>query len=94
MSLFVSLLRIKLLTQVICILHTESLYPVKTKYIVADFSSGRDIYEKIGKQLIPLDDGILVNDVGTGLKTPGYFETLQRNYCGTSSTSILEQSRS
>jgi 17beta-estradiol 17-dehydrogenase / very-long-chain 3-oxoacyl-CoA reductase len=73
-SLVVGLQRIKLLTQVICILHTESLYPVKTKYIVADFSSGRDIYEKIRKQLIPLDVGILVNNVGVAPEMPGYFK--------------------
>lgn len=38
---------------------TESLYPVKTKYIVADFSHGKEIYEEIEKQLSGIPIGIL-----------------------------------
>ena len=40
------------------------MYSAKTKCIAADFSSGRDIYENIRKQLQTLDIGILVNNVG------------------------------
>lgn len=40
------------------------MYPVKTKYIVADFAEGNDIYDEIGKQLKLLDVGVLVNNVG------------------------------
>lgn len=38
---------------------SESLYPVKTKYIVADFSHGKEIYEEIEKQLSGIPVGIL-----------------------------------
>lgn len=37
----------------------ESLYPVKTKWIVADFSKGKDIYEDIEQQLSGIPVGIL-----------------------------------
>ncbi|KAL7042013.1 hypothetical protein ACKWTF_000991 [Chironomus riparius] len=42
----------------------ESMYSVKTKYIAADFGSGKEIYEKIKQKLQILDIGILVNNVG------------------------------
>lgn len=42
----------------------ESLYPVKTKYIVADFSNGKEIYDEIEQQLSGIPVGILVNNVG------------------------------
>ena len=46
--------------QIKCIFfRTESLYPVKTKYIVADFSHGKEIYEEIEKQLSGIPVGIL-----------------------------------
>lgn len=37
----------------------ESLYPVKTKYIVADFSNGKEIYDEIEQQLSGIPVGIL-----------------------------------
>lgn len=40
-------------------LFAESLYPVKTKYIVADFSHGKEIYDEIEKQLSGIPVGIL-----------------------------------
>lgn len=43
---------------------SESMYSVKTKYIVADFSAGKSIYDDIKKQLIDMDIGVLVNNVG------------------------------
>lgn len=42
----------------------ESTYSVKTKYIVADFGSGKEIYDNIRLQLQQLDVGVLVNNVG------------------------------
>jgi 17beta-estradiol 17-dehydrogenase / very-long-chain 3-oxoacyl-CoA reductase len=44
--------------------HSESTYAVKTKYIVADFSEGKHIYDNIRQQLQLLDVGVLVNNVG------------------------------
>lgn len=41
------------------LLLTESLYPVKTKWIVADFSKGEEIYAQIEKQLSGIPVGIL-----------------------------------
>lgn len=38
---------------------TEEQYPIKTKYIVADFSQGQVIYKQIAKQLEGIDVGIL-----------------------------------
>ena len=40
------------------------MYSVKTKYIAADFGSGKEIYEEIKQKLQMLDVGILVNNVG------------------------------
>lgn len=37
----------------------ESSYPVKTKWIVADFSGGKEIYDEIEKQLNGIPVGIL-----------------------------------
>lgn len=37
----------------------ESLYSVKTKYIVADFSGGKEIYDEIEQQLSGIPVGIL-----------------------------------
>lgn len=53
-----------LMMSCLCICAIESLYPVKTKHIVADFGSGREIYDEIRKELQLLDIGILVNNVG------------------------------
>lgn len=45
-------------------LNLESTYSVKTKYIVADFGEGKEIYDNIKQQLQLLDVGVLVNNVG------------------------------
>lgn len=37
----------------------ESLHPVHTKYIIADFSSGREIYNRIKYELNSIPVGIL-----------------------------------
>ncbi|XP_055920438.1 inactive hydroxysteroid dehydrogenase-like protein 1 [Eupeodes corollae] len=42
----------------------ESEFKVKTKYIVADFAKGREVYEHIQKELEGIPVGILVNNVG------------------------------
>lgn len=43
---------------------SESMYGVKTKTIAVDFGAGREIYNKIEKELTVLDVGVLVNNVG------------------------------
>uniref|UniRef100_A0A1A9WL19 Uncharacterized protein n=1 Tax=Glossina brevipalpis TaxID=37001 RepID=A0A1A9WL19_9MUSC len=42
----------------------ENLYKTKTKWIVADFSKGKEIYEHIKQELLGIPVGILVNNVG------------------------------
>ncbi|XP_017014015.2 hydroxysteroid dehydrogenase-like protein 1 [Drosophila takahashii] len=42
----------------------ESQYKVKIKWIVADFTKGREVYEHIEKELVGIDVDILVNNVG------------------------------
>jgi 17beta-estradiol 17-dehydrogenase / very-long-chain 3-oxoacyl-CoA reductase len=37
---------------------------VNTKYIVADFGGGKEIYDEIRQQLQLLDIGVLINNVG------------------------------
>ncbi|XP_052897645.1 inactive hydroxysteroid dehydrogenase-like protein 1 [Anopheles moucheti] len=39
-------------------------YSVRTKVLVADFSEGQPVYDHLAKELLPLDIGILVNNVG------------------------------
>ncbi|KFB36680.1 AGAP007879-PB-like protein [Anopheles sinensis] len=45
-------------------------YGVETKVVVADFSHGREIYDHLEKSLLPLDIGILVNNVGVTYERP------------------------
>uniref|UniRef100_A0A182MNC5 Steroid dehydrogenase n=1 Tax=Anopheles culicifacies TaxID=139723 RepID=A0A182MNC5_9DIPT len=47
---------------------------VETKVVVADFSKGREIYPHLQKALVPLDIGILVNNVGVSHDTPKYVD--------------------
>uniref|UniRef100_A0A182R3A4 Steroid dehydrogenase n=1 Tax=Anopheles funestus TaxID=62324 RepID=A0A182R3A4_ANOFN len=47
---------------------------VETKVVVADFSKGPEIYPHLEKTLVPLDIGILVNNVGVTQGTPMYVE--------------------
>ncbi|XP_032709747.1 inactive hydroxysteroid dehydrogenase-like protein 1 [Lontra canadensis] len=48
-------------------------YKVETEVIVADFSSGREIYDPIREALKDKDIGILVNNVGVFYPYPQYF---------------------
>ncbi|XP_055310940.1 hydroxysteroid dehydrogenase-like protein 1 isoform X2 [Sitodiplosis mosellana] len=48
----------------------ESLFPVQTKYVVADFSNGKEIYENIKYALSTIPVGILVNNVGQMYEYP------------------------
>lgn len=48
----------------------ESLYPIKTKYLVVDFGHGKEIYEEIKQQLQLLDIGVLINNVGKNSDFP------------------------
>ncbi|XP_058122525.1 inactive hydroxysteroid dehydrogenase-like protein 1 [Anopheles ziemanni] len=43
---------------------------VETKIVVADFSHGQEIYANLEKSLLPLDIGILVNNVGVTYVRP------------------------
>uniref|UniRef100_U5ES67 Putative 17 beta-hydroxysteroid dehydrogenase type 3 n=1 Tax=Corethrella appendiculata TaxID=1370023 RepID=U5ES67_9DIPT len=51
----------------------ETEFQVQTKIIDVDFTSGPQIYEKIEKQILGLDIGILVNNVGISYANPEYF---------------------
>uniref|UniRef100_A0A1A9ZCY9 Uncharacterized protein n=1 Tax=Glossina pallidipes TaxID=7398 RepID=A0A1A9ZCY9_GLOPL len=42
----------------------ENLYKTEVKWIVADFSKGKEVYEHIKKELLDIPIGILVNNVG------------------------------
>lgn len=53
----------------------EQRHQVKTKWIAADFSLGRPIYEKLRQELAGVPVGILVNNVGTNTDFPDDFET-------------------
>lgn len=47
----------------IIFLNLESKYPVKTKWIAADFSQGIQIYDHIKKELTGIEIGILGNKI-------------------------------
>lgn len=53
----------------------EQRHQVKTKWIAADFSLGRPIFEKLRQELAGVPVGILVNNVGTNTDFPDDFET-------------------
>uniref|UniRef100_A0A182PMB9 Uncharacterized protein n=1 Tax=Anopheles epiroticus TaxID=199890 RepID=A0A182PMB9_9DIPT len=48
----------------------KSKYGVETKVLVTDFSKGPEVYPLLEKALVPLDVGILVNNVGVTHDTP------------------------
>uniref|UniRef100_A0A182W9U6 Steroid dehydrogenase n=1 Tax=Anopheles minimus TaxID=112268 RepID=A0A182W9U6_9DIPT len=54
-------------------------YGVETKVVVADFSKGREIYPHLQKALVPLDIGILVNNVGVSHDTPKYVDEVSQD---------------
>ncbi|XP_022188155.1 inactive hydroxysteroid dehydrogenase-like protein 1 [Nilaparvata lugens] len=49
-----------------------TIYQVKTKIIVADFSQGQEIYQMIAEELKDIPIGILVNNVGKQYAYPMY----------------------
>lgn len=57
---------------IIC-LKTESKYNVRTKIIAVDFTSNVDIYDTIEKNILGLEIGVLVNNVGMSYSNPEYF---------------------
>jgi 17beta-estradiol 17-dehydrogenase / very-long-chain 3-oxoacyl-CoA reductase len=40
------------------------MYSVKTKHVAVDFGAGKEIYEEIKRELLQLDIGVLINNVG------------------------------
>ncbi|XP_053664181.1 inactive hydroxysteroid dehydrogenase-like protein 1 [Anopheles marshallii] len=56
----------------------EVRHGVETKVVVADFSKGREIYPHLEKALVPLDIGILVNNVGVSHDTPMYVDEISQ----------------
>uniref|UniRef100_A0A182MKG3 Uncharacterized protein n=1 Tax=Anopheles culicifacies TaxID=139723 RepID=A0A182MKG3_9DIPT len=54
----------------------EAKHGVETKIIVADFSKGSEIYPHLEKELVSLDVGILVNNVGITHGTPMYIDEI------------------
>lgn len=54
-------------------------FGVETKIVQADFSSGRQVYEKISRDLYQKDIGILVNNVGMMTPHPMLFEDLSED---------------
>ncbi|XP_052898812.1 inactive hydroxysteroid dehydrogenase-like protein 1 [Anopheles moucheti] len=55
----------------------KSKHGVETKVVVADFSKGPEIYPNLEKALVPLDIGILVNNVGI-FDTPMYVDEVSQ----------------
>ncbi|XP_052896804.1 inactive hydroxysteroid dehydrogenase-like protein 1 [Anopheles moucheti] len=53
-------------------------YGTETKTLVADFSNGEQIYEKLEKELSALDIGILVNNVGVINEKPIQLERMEK----------------
>ncbi|XP_023301046.2 hydroxysteroid dehydrogenase-like protein 1 isoform X1 [Lucilia cuprina] len=54
----------------------EAEYKVKTKWIAADFSKGREIYQHIENELAGIPVGILVNNVGKMYDYPDELEKI------------------
>lgn len=58
---------------------SESMYSVKSKYIVADFGGGKEIYDDIRQQLQLLDVGVLVNNVGRMYDFPDELDNISED---------------
>lgn len=58
---------------------TESMYSVKTKYIVADFGEGKAIYDSIRQEIQLLDVGVLVNNVGRMYDFPDELDNISED---------------
>ncbi|XP_052898020.1 inactive hydroxysteroid dehydrogenase-like protein 1 [Anopheles moucheti] len=56
----------------------KSKHGVETKVVVADFSKGPEIYPHLAKALVPLDIGILVNNVGISHDTPMFVDEISQ----------------
>ncbi|XP_053665067.1 inactive hydroxysteroid dehydrogenase-like protein 1 [Anopheles marshallii] len=56
----------------------KSKHGVETKIVVADFSKGPEIYPLLEKALVPLDIGILVNNVGVTHGPPMYVDEVSQ----------------
>ncbi|KAG5674670.1 hypothetical protein PVAND_004623 [Polypedilum vanderplanki] len=54
----------------------EQEHSVEVKYIFADFSKGKEVYEELKKELLSLDIGILINNVGIFHEYPNYFDLI------------------
>lgn len=52
---------------------------IEVKIVVADFSKGREIFEKVSEQLRDIPIGILVNNVGTQTSYPMYLGEVPEN---------------
>uniref|UniRef100_A0A182QUI9 Uncharacterized protein n=1 Tax=Anopheles farauti TaxID=69004 RepID=A0A182QUI9_9DIPT len=54
-------------------------YGVDTKVVVADFSKGQTVFPHLEKALVPLDVGILVNNVGVTHGSPKYVDEVSQD---------------
>lgn len=54
----------------------EAEYQIETKVIDVDFKGGPEIYSKIEKNIVGLEVGVLVNNVGISYNLPEYFMSI------------------